>query len=112
MVEVQRLTGSWRSVITQTNDLLRISNLGVQIFLRDNLELLAVTENGASYSIAQQSDGERSALLLAVEVLTADKGALILIDEPERHLHRSIISSVSLLTSWPCVSEPCGVAWA
>ena len=39
--------------------------------------------------MAQMSDGERSAVLLAAEVLTAQSGSLLLIDEPERHLHRS-----------------------
>ena len=38
------------------------------------------------------SDGERNALLLAAEVLTVQAGTLILIDEPEQHLHRSIVS--------------------
>ena len=47
---------------------------------------------GQTYGIEQLSDGERSALLLASEVLTAPKGSLLLLDEPERHLHRSIIS--------------------
>ena len=41
--------------------------------------------------MAKMSDGERSAVLLAAEVLTAPPGSLLLIDEPERHLHRSII---------------------
>ena len=47
---------------------------------------------GQTYGIEQLSDGERNALLLASEVLTAPEGALLLLDEPERHLHRSIIS--------------------
>ena len=42
--------------------------------------------------MAQLSDGERNAFLLAADVLTAKPGTLLLIDEPERHLHRSIIS--------------------
>ena len=36
------------------------------------------------------SDAERSAVLLAASVITADDGTVFLIDEPERHLHRSI----------------------
>lgn len=43
-----------------------------------------------SYPITQMSDGERSALLLAAEVLTAPTDAVVMLDEPERHLHRSI----------------------
>ena len=37
------------------------------------------------------SDGERSAVIIAAHVITADPGTVLLIDEPERHLHRSII---------------------
>ena len=36
------------------------------------------------------SDGEKSALLLAAEVLTTPEESIYIIDEPERHLHRSI----------------------
>ncbi|MDE0629628.1 MAG: AAA family ATPase [Bryobacterales bacterium] len=43
------------------------------------------------YEIAKMSDGERSAVILAANVLTADKGTVFVIDEPERHLHRAII---------------------
>jgi hypothetical protein len=45
---------------------------------------------GVVYPISQMSDGERSALLLAAEVLTAPENAIVMLDEPERHLHRSI----------------------
>ena len=41
--------------------------------------------------MAQMSDGERAAAIIAVNVLVADPGTAFLIDEPERHLHRSII---------------------
>ena len=43
------------------------------------------------YSMAQLSDGERSATIIAANVLTVDPGTIMLIDEPERHLHRAII---------------------
>lgn len=42
------------------------------------------------YPIFHMSDGEKSALLLAAEVLTAPPRSIIMIDEPERHLHRAI----------------------
>ncbi len=42
------------------------------------------------YPISQMSDGEKSALLLAAEVLTASPASVLIIDEPERHLHRRI----------------------
>ena len=36
------------------------------------------------------SDGERNAMIIAGHVITAEPGTAFLIDEPERHLHRSI----------------------
>ena len=74
------------------NELLRLSNIPIRISLEQNDRVVAQKANSTRYSIAQLSDGERNALLIAAEVLTAKPGTLILIDEPERHLHRSIIS--------------------
>lgn len=53
---------------------------------------MASKDGGPGYSAAELSDGERNALLIAGNVLTAPPGILLIIDEPERHLHRSIIS--------------------
>ena len=51
------------------------------------------SKNGSPpYSIAELSDGERNSLLIAASILTMKSESLVLIDEPERHLHRSIIS--------------------
>ena len=55
---------------------------------------MASRSRGPAYSVAQLSDGERNALLIAANVLTSPAGSLVLIDEPERHLHRSIISNL------------------
>jgi ABC-type lipoprotein export system ATPase subunit len=74
------------------NELLRLSNIPIQISVHENDQVVARKSGGDPYSIAQLSDGERNALLVAAEVLTVKPGTLILIDEPERHLHRSIIS--------------------
>jgi len=74
------------------NELLTIANIPIQIQLEQNDRVVAIKRNGPPYSIAELSDGERNALLVASEVLTVQPGTLILIDEPERHLHRSIIS--------------------
>ncbi|MFF5182150.1 AAA family ATPase [Micromonospora sp. NPDC000316] len=52
----------------------------------------AVTEAGTAYPISQMSDGEKGAFLLASEALLAPPGSVLLVDEPERHLHRSISS--------------------
>nr|WP_255632166.1 AAA family ATPase [Corynebacterium sp. Marseille-P4611] len=46
--------------------------------------------------ITELSDGEKSALLLGAEIITQAPGTVFLIDEPERHLHRSITSKLVL----------------
>ena len=83
--------------IKMINELLRLSNIPISISVRENEQIMASKNSGAPYSIAELSDGERNALLIAASVLTAKTGALILIDEPERHLHRSIISPLLTL---------------
>ena len=74
------------------NELLRLSNLPIVISVEEGQKVVARKNGGTEYSVAELSDGERNAFLIAADVLTAKPGTLILIDEPERHLHRSIIS--------------------
>ena len=73
------------------NQLLRRGNLKVRLAYSDDGTMIAEHEEGATHDIAQMSDGERSAMIIAAQVITAEPGTLFLIDEPERHLHRSII---------------------
>lgn len=77
--------------IMVVNELLRQSNIPIRITIRENERVMASKNNGPEYSAAELSDGERNALLIAGSVLTAKPGTLLIIDEPERHLHRSII---------------------
>jgi ABC-type cobalamin/Fe3+-siderophores transport system ATPase subunit len=87
-----KLADKVKSPFLQINRLLRDANLTVSIECRDDEELVARREDaGEPYSIAKMSDGERSAVLMAAEVLTVQPGTILLVDEPERHLHRSII---------------------
>lgn len=79
------------------NELMRQSNLPIEISVRQDEEVFASRAGSDLYSIEQLSDGERNALLIAASVLTADPDTLVLIDEPERHLHRSIISPLLTL---------------
>ncbi len=80
------------SPIQSINELLQLSNLPIKISVEERQKIMASRNDSATYSIAELSEGERNALLIAAEILTAEPGTLILIDEPERHLHRSIIS--------------------
>lgn len=53
-------------------------------------EKFMVSREGNNYPINELSDGERSAFILFASILTQPEGTLFLIDEPERHIHRSI----------------------
>ncbi len=83
--------------ISTINELLQLSNLPIEISIEDNEQIVASKSNGTPYSIAELSDGERNAILIAANVLTSKADTLFLIDEPERHLHRSIISPLLTL---------------
>lgn len=74
------------------NHLLHLGNLPINIIIEDDEKLLASKDGCIPYSIAELSDGERNAVLIAADVLTSKENTLFIIDEPERHLHRSIIS--------------------
>jgi hypothetical protein len=56
----------------------------------------------AEYHAKEMSDGERVALYLLAQCLTAPESALIIIDEPELHLHRSLMDKL-----WNKVEELC-----
>ena len=73
-------------------DLLTNANLPFEFSVDRNATIVATKSGLGRYSAAEMSDGERNALLLAAEVLTVQADTLILIDEPEQHLHRSIVS--------------------
>jgi|26BtaG_2_1085354.scaffolds.fasta_scaffold00496_4 ABC-type cobalamin/Fe3+-siderophores transport system ATPase subunit len=78
--------------IQAINELLAISNIPITIILGKDEQLFASKNGSEPYSIAELSDGERNALLIGADVLTTSPNSLIILDEPERHLHRSIIS--------------------
>ena len=98
--EARRLAQS-DSPLARINSLLRSSNLPVTIAIEPGEEILAQRDGADPYSMAEMSDGERNAVLIAADVLTAKPGTLFLVDEPERHLHRSIITPLlsSLFTA-------------
>ena len=80
------------SPIHVINELMRLSNIPIVISIEGGQKIVAQKNGGSSYSVAELSDGERNAFLIAANVMTAKAGTLILIDEPECHLHRSIVS--------------------
>lgn len=86
------------------NSLLAQANLGVQLEVA-GAELRAM-QAGSLYSYARMSDGERSALVFAAEVVAARPGMVFLIDEPELHLHPSIV--VALVKALILERPDCG----
>ena len=85
------------SPIQIINELMRLSNIDIEISLEEKQKVMARRKGSTPYSVAELSDGERNAFLIAAGVLTAAPESLVLIDEPERHLHRSIIAPLLTL---------------
>lgn len=97
-----------QSPILRINRLLSDAQLPVQIENDDNEQFLAQREGEPNtYDVSKMSDGERAAMLLAAQILAAEPGQTLLIDEPERHLHRRI--AVPLLTA--LVNERRDCSW-
>ena len=95
------------SLFKQLNDLLGLGTLTVSLRNSNDEEILARHRNNdTSFSIAKMSDGERAAVIMAAHVLTVEPGTVLLIDEPERHLHRSIIEP--FLSALFSKREDCG----
>jgi ABC-type Mn2+/Zn2+ transport system ATPase subunit len=78
------------SPLARVNSILALANLPVQLEVV-GIRLMA-NSGGVRFSLAKMSDGERSAVFLAAEIVTAQLGSLFIIDEPEVHLHKSIAS--------------------
>ena len=92
LCEASAFASEAASLFKQLNDLLNLGTFTVSLSNSDDEEILARHRNSdISFSIAQMSDGERAAVIMAANVLTVESGTVLLIDEPERHLHRSII---------------------
>ena len=104
--EMERIVNGEPGVFDQINDLLDLANLAVTIENSAGENLFARHKDAeGQYDIAQMSDGERNAVILAANVLTVNSGTVLLIDEPERHLHRSIIEP--LLSALLAQREDC-----
>lgn len=88
--KAEEISAESPSPFDQINELLSLATLTVTIENSNDRDLLARHPKGQSFSIAEMSDGERNAMIIAAQVITADPGTVFLIDEPERHLHRSI----------------------
>ena len=78
------------SAFYQINKLLDHVKLNVRLERAEDRSIIAKHLQGQSFDITKMSDGERSAMIIAAPVITAEPETVFLIDEPEKHLHRSI----------------------
>ncbi|RXT64652.1 AAA family ATPase [Pseudomonas syringae] len=60
----------------------------------DDITVMQVADNPEveSYSITQMSDGEKAVFYIIGQALIADPDSVFIMDEPEIHIHRSILS--------------------
>ena len=80
---LQNLKKIWERVLP--NKTLILSGDSIMVQSKDDIAL-------APYSAAEMSDGERAVFYMIGQVLSADPGTILIFDEPELHLHRSILS--------------------
>ena len=78
------------SPFDQINELFDRGRLNVEFERTEDRSIIANHSYGQSFDITKMSDGERSAMIIAAHVISAKPKTVFLIDEPEKHLHRSI----------------------
>ena len=58
------------------------------------IETYPTGKQGNAYNASQMSDGERVIFYLIGEVVCAPQNSIVIIDEPEMHIHRSLVKSL------------------
>ena len=90
METAQKVESKSPSPFDQINELLDHVKLNVNLKRTEDRSIIAKHSQEQSFDISKMSDGERSAMIIAAHVITAEPGTVFLIDEPEKHLNRSI----------------------
>ncbi len=88
--------------------LTRVENVWAEIYPGRELHwrefkpvvLSQVSGSTIEYSASQMSDGEKAVLYLAGRVFTTDPGTVLVIDEPETHMHALLAVKV-----WNCLED-------
>lgn len=60
----------------------------------DNIQVSSTNIESTKYSASEMSDGERAIFYILGQVLSATEGSVLIFDEPELHIHKSIISNL------------------
>ena len=79
----QKLTAIWERLLPHR----------MLIITADDIAVQANAESDP-YSASEMSDGERAIFYMIGQTLLADENTLLIIDEPELHMHRSILSKL------------------
>jgi hypothetical protein len=80
-----------QSPIERINGALAASGFEISIFLDANGSVQARKGASDPFGVSNLSDGERAALILLIELLYIPDGSVMLVDEPERHIHRALL---------------------
>ena len=83
---IDKLLEIWNEIFPQRNLIFEDSKIFASIGKKSKVEEI--------YSANQMSDGERSVLYLVAQVLCVPENKIIIIDEPEIHLHNSIMNKL------------------
>lgn len=78
-MEIDKLIRIWRSIFPHRN--IQVEDAKITAELANN-----------KYPAKEMSDGERVVLYLIAQALAVPEGKVVIIDEPELHLHRSIMT--------------------
>lgn len=79
----EKLTEIWERLLPHRT--LHITGDGIQVSL---------SESTTTYSGSEMSDGERAIFYMIGQTLVADENSLLIIDEPELHVHRAIMGKL------------------
>lgn len=93
------------SLLSNISLLMRDVGIDLSFEITDHMSL-DVLKGSARYPLSAMSDGEKAAFLLAAEILMAPNACTLLLDEPERHFHRSI--SPNLISALIEARSDCG----
>jgi hypothetical protein len=77
----ERLAAIWHRLLPHRR--LHISGDDIQV---------SIPGSTARYTGSEMSDGERAIFYMIGQALTAEAGSLLIVDEPELHVHRSIMA--------------------
>lgn len=82
---LQQLNLSWTSLLPERELIFNEEKMSIDVRIK---------ATGDQFHTSRMSDGERTILYLLCQCLSVEPGSVIIIDEPELHMHRSVINSL------------------